>query len=151
MACPSTIYGEHLAVTVRLVSSTDEVAVENLVSGLMPFIQTLFPVYQVSATPGETLKSVLYRVYSAIHQPGEWPIGRGFKPNTVQYNGKNIDIYNRGDLAISEVMDDPRSTLLVINGDLTYVGCMCCNSCCVNCWVSEPVRPTITYINQILR
>lgn len=137
MACQQN-YGHCVALNVYYVDQREHEAMENLSSAKYPLSRSLYPVMQVRATRDETLGSVLQRCGMMMHQPSNCPVAFSYSPSSITYNGFAIDIQAFANTPIGQVLNDPRTNLLILNGTLTIANCCCLNYCIISCCSSEP-------------
>lgn len=148
MAC-SFIPGHNIAVNVYYVDNESEIGVENLAAGAGASRRTktqskLRPVLQVKATRGETAASVMYRIHHyMVHNLGMALVSVGYTPHDLLYNGVNHNVHSLGNTAIGNIVNDPRSTLMIVGGDMAIANCCCLNMCIISCLTSTPHKPDV--------
>ena len=147
MAC-SQYWGHCVALNIYFVDSQSGEAVENLSTATQQVTRNISPILQVRATREETFGSVIHRATLMMHNPGSCPIGSSYYINTIAYNGLNLDKNASMNLPIGQVLNDPRTNLLILNGTLTSANCCCMNYCIVSCCTGgEPKYEGPKYVN----
>ena len=144
MAC-SWIPHHVIAVNVYFVDHESEATVESAV-GNNSSINTkiLYPIIQVKARRCETAASVLYRVHHYIAHTSVGCISMGYSPYTLVYNGQAYNIRDLGTTAIGTIVNDPKSSLTVLDGSMVIANCLCLNPCIIGCISSQPSKPAHT-------
>eukprot|EP00597_Dinobryon_sp_UTEXLB2267_P001159 CAMPEP_0170072808 /NCGR_PEP_ID=MMETSP0019_2-20121128/10367_1 /TAXON_ID=98059 /ORGANISM="Dinobryon sp., Strain UTEXLB2267" /LENGTH=124 /DNA_ID=CAMNT_0010281991 /DNA_START=10 /DNA_END=385 /DNA_ORIENTATION=- len=117
MAC--ALKKDHLIpINIYFVDRRDQEALENLSTFANPFFQRISPIIQIKATRSETLGSILFRAESYMHHPNDYPIAYGYGMKQLSYNGRLINLSASYSMAIGDILNDPKSNLLIMNGDL---------------------------------
>lgn len=142
MAC-SYIPNHPIAVNVYFVDNDNEVNVTNISGQATLARRVHFPILQVNAKRSETAASVLYRVHEFLTNTGVMLFSIGYAPRSIVYNGAHHDFHGLGNKAIGLIVNDPKSSLMVVDGDMVIANCCCLNWCLISCLAKQPHKPTV--------